>query len=50
MSEKGGDADVYKLYAIVVHVDILNASFFGHYICHVKDLVETGTELMTTRL
>ncbi|KAJ0091249.1 hypothetical protein Patl1_12663 [Pistacia atlantica] len=37
MSEEGGGADVYKLYAVVVHVDMLNASFFGHYICYVKD-------------
>ncbi|KAK9274043.1 hypothetical protein L1049_018857 [Liquidambar formosana] len=29
--------DVYKLYAVVVHVDMLNASFFGHYICYIKD-------------
>lgn len=29
--------DVYKLYAVVVHVDMLNASFFGHYICYTKD-------------
>ncbi|KAI9377943.1 hypothetical protein POPTR_018G009500v4 [Populus trichocarpa] len=37
MSEKGDGADVYKLYAVVVHVDMLNASFFGHYICYTKD-------------
>ena len=35
--ESGDDDDVYKLYAVVVHVDMLNASFFGHYICYVKD-------------
>ena len=38
MSDVGDDTDVYKLYAVVVHVDMLNASFFGHYICYVKDL------------
>ncbi|XP_057958289.1 ubiquitin carboxyl-terminal hydrolase 18 [Malania oleifera] len=37
MSEAGDGTDVYKLYAVVVHVDMLNASFFGHYICYVKD-------------
>ncbi|KAF9661996.1 hypothetical protein SADUNF_Sadunf18G0007300 [Salix dunnii] len=37
MSEKGDGTDVYKLYAVVVHVDMLNASFFGHYICYTKD-------------
>ncbi|CAN1184981.1 Ubiquitin carboxyl-terminal hydrolase 19 [Linum perenne] len=35
---KGDGTDVYKLYAVVVHVDMLNASFFGHYICYIKDL------------
>ncbi|KAK3210460.1 hypothetical protein Dsin_015166 [Dipteronia sinensis] len=37
MSEDGDGSDVYKLYAVVVHVDMLNASFFGHYICYIKD-------------
>lgn len=37
MSEGGDGRDVYKLYAVVVHVDMLNASFFGHYICYIKD-------------
>ncbi|CAF1861592.1 unnamed protein product [Brassica oleracea var. botrytis] len=33
----GKGSDVYKLYAVIVHLDMLNASFFGHYICYVKD-------------
>jgi len=37
MSEKQTKLPLYKLYAVVVHVDMLNASFFGHYICYVKD-------------
>ncbi|KAF5949591.1 hypothetical protein HYC85_011584 [Camellia sinensis] len=37
MSEVGDGNDVYKLYAVVVHVDMLNASFFGHYICYTRD-------------
>lgn len=37
MSEGGDRTDVYRLYAVVVHVDMLNASFFGHYICYIKD-------------
>ncbi|MBA0723053.1 hypothetical protein Golax_003669, partial [Gossypium laxum] len=36
-SEDGDDSNIYKLYAVVVHVDMLNASFFGHYICYTKD-------------
>ncbi|KAK7383417.1 hypothetical protein VNO78_29096 [Psophocarpus tetragonolobus] len=37
MSEAGDGSDVYKLYGVVVHIDMLNASFFGHYICYIKD-------------
>ncbi|CAL5390249.1 unnamed protein product [Camellia sinensis] len=37
MSEVGDGNDDYKLYAVVIHVDMLNASFFGHYICYTKD-------------
>ncbi|KAE8701580.1 Ubiquitin carboxyl-terminal hydrolase 19 [Hibiscus syriacus] len=37
MSEDGDDTNVYNLYAVVVHVDMLNASYFGHYICCTKD-------------
>ncbi|GMJ15819.1 hypothetical protein HRI_005251100 [Hibiscus trionum] len=37
MSEDEDDTNLYKLYAVVVHVDMLNASFFGHYICYTKD-------------
>ncbi|XP_029126755.1 ubiquitin carboxyl-terminal hydrolase 18 isoform X2 [Cajanus cajan] len=36
-SEAGYGYDIYKLYAVVVHIDMLNASFFGHYICYIKD-------------
>ena len=28
---------VYRLYALVVHLDIKNAAFSGHYICYVKN-------------
>lgn len=37
MSETSDGNDKYKLYAVVVHVDMLNASYFGHYICYTKD-------------
>ncbi|XP_012455330.1 ubiquitin carboxyl-terminal hydrolase 19 [Gossypium raimondii] len=37
MSGDGDDTNVYKLYAVVVHLDMLNASFFGHYICYTQD-------------
>lgn len=29
---------LYMLYAVVVHLDTLNASFSGHYVAYVKDL------------
>lgn len=29
---------LYMLYAVVVHLDTLNASFSGHYVSYVKDL------------
>lgn len=37
MSRGGEGSDVYRLYAVIVHLDMLNASFFGHYICYIKD-------------
>lgn len=38
MSGTGDEPPLYMLYAVVVHVDMLNASFFGHYVCYVKDM------------
>lgn len=29
---------LYVLYAVVVHLDTLNASFSGHYVCYVRNL------------
>ncbi|KAL4182054.1 hypothetical protein AMTRI_Chr12g274090 [Amborella trichopoda] len=37
MSRDNCGRDIYHLYAVVVHIDMLNASFFGHYICYTKD-------------
>uniref|UniRef100_A0A0D3H1D6 ubiquitinyl hydrolase 1 n=1 Tax=Oryza barthii TaxID=65489 RepID=A0A0D3H1D6_9ORYZ len=38
MSPKADDTSpVYSLYAVVVHHDIMNAAFSGHYVCYVKD-------------
>lgn len=28
---------MYQLYAVIVHKDVMNASFSGHYVCYVKD-------------
>ncbi|KAG6591695.1 Ubiquitin carboxyl-terminal hydrolase 16, partial [Cucurbita argyrosperma subsp. sororia] len=27
---------IYRLYAVVVHLDVMNSSFSGHYVCYVK--------------
>uniref|UniRef100_A0A0D9X8Y3 ubiquitinyl hydrolase 1 n=1 Tax=Leersia perrieri TaxID=77586 RepID=A0A0D9X8Y3_9ORYZ len=38
MSSKSDDTSpVYSLYAVVVHQDVMNAAFSGHYVCYVKD-------------
>ncbi|KAG6516288.1 hypothetical protein ZIOFF_026743 [Zingiber officinale] len=28
----------YKLYSVVVHLDVMNAAFSGHYVCYVKNI------------
>lgn len=33
----GDKSPLYSLYAVVVHLDIMNASFSGHYVCYVKN-------------
>ncbi|PIA56317.1 hypothetical protein AQUCO_00700565v1 [Aquilegia coerulea] len=38
MSGKSDKSPVYKLYGVVVHVDVMNAAFSGHYVCYVKNL------------
>ena len=36
MSGTRDKAAVYNLYAVVVHLDVMNAAFSGHYVCYVK--------------
>ncbi|XP_008802270.2 ubiquitin carboxyl-terminal hydrolase 18-like [Phoenix dactylifera] len=36
MSGTDDKSPVYRLYAVVVHLDIMNASFSGHYVCYVR--------------
>ncbi|XP_021895044.1 ubiquitin carboxyl-terminal hydrolase 15 [Carica papaya] len=38
MTRSGDIPPLYMLYAVVVHLDTLNASFSGHYVSYVKDL------------
>ncbi|GJN03802.1 hypothetical protein PR202_ga21282 [Eleusine coracana subsp. coracana] len=37
MSANNDYSPVYSLYAVVVHQDVMNAAFSGHYVCYVKD-------------
>lgn len=36
MSGTNDKSPVYRLYAVVVHLDVTNAAFSGHYVCYVK--------------
>ncbi|KAL4197256.1 hypothetical protein AMTRI_Chr04g187370 [Amborella trichopoda] len=38
MTGESDKSPLYKLYAVVVHLDIMNASFSGHYVCYVRSL------------
>lgn len=38
MSSTSDMSPVYRLYGVVVHLDIMNASFSGHYVCYVKNI------------
>ncbi|KAL5714276.1 ubiquitinyl hydrolase 1 [Ranunculus cassubicifolius] len=38
MSGKSDKSHEYRLYGVVVHVDVRNAAFSGHYVCYVKNL------------
>ncbi|KAL2349027.1 hypothetical protein Fmac_003027 [Flemingia macrophylla] len=38
MSGTKDKSPLYSLYAVVVHLDIMNASFSGHYVCYVKNI------------
>ncbi|XP_072977835.1 ubiquitin carboxyl-terminal hydrolase 17-like [Typha angustifolia] len=37
MSGTDDKSPVYRLYGVVVHIDVMNAAFSGHYVCYVKD-------------
>jgi ubiquitin carboxyl-terminal hydrolase 36/42 len=37
MSGEGDKPPLYHLYAVVVHLDVSNASDSGHYICYIKN-------------
>lgn len=31
------DLAIYRLYGVVVHLDTMNTTFSGHYVCYVKN-------------
>ncbi|TXG60104.1 hypothetical protein EZV62_014677 [Acer yangbiense] len=37
MSGSNDKSAVYSLYAVVVHLDVMDAAFSGHYVCYVKN-------------
>ncbi|CAN4122377.1 unnamed protein product [Withania somnifera] len=38
MSGTSDKSPVYQLYGVVVHLDVMNAAFSGHYVCYVRNL------------
>ena len=38
MSGTSDKSPIYSLYGVVVHLDIMNAAFSGHYVCYVKNI------------
>ncbi|CAL5204609.1 unnamed protein product [Lathyrus oleraceus] len=38
MSGSSDKTPIYRLYGVVVHLDIMNASFSGHYVCYLKNI------------
>ncbi|GLJ38124.1 hypothetical protein SUGI_0776120 [Cryptomeria japonica] len=50
MSGTADEPPLYMLYAVIVHLDMLNASFFGHYVCYVKDLHGTWYKIDDTEV
>ncbi|KAE9458809.1 hypothetical protein C3L33_09237, partial [Rhododendron williamsianum] len=37
MSGTSDKSPIYRLYGVVVHLDIMNAAFSGHYVCYIKN-------------
>ncbi|CAN6542874.1 unnamed protein product [Malus baccata var. baccata] len=37
MSSTSDKSPIYRLYGVVVHLDIMNSAFSGHYVCYVRN-------------
>ncbi|KAH7849246.1 hypothetical protein Vadar_015133 [Vaccinium darrowii] len=38
MSGTSDKSPIYRLYGVVVHLDVMNSAFSGHYVCYVKTI------------
>ncbi|KAG5223345.1 hypothetical protein OIU76_002049 [Salix suchowensis] len=38
MSGTSDKSSIYRLYGVIVHLDVMNAAFSGHYVCYVKNI------------
>ncbi|XWS25369.1 hypothetical protein CRYUN_Cryun27aG0062900 [Craigia yunnanensis] len=45
MSGTSDKSPIYRLYGVVVHLDIMNAAFSGHYVCYVKNVQNKWFEI-----
>lgn len=37
MSSRSDKSPVYRLYGVIVHLDVMNAAFSGHYVCYIRN-------------
>lgn len=37
MSGTSDKSPIYRLFGVIVHLDVENAAFSGHYVCYVKN-------------
>ena len=37
MSSRSDKSPEYRLYGVIVHLDVMNAAFSGHYVCYIRN-------------
>uniref|UniRef100_A0A6N2MGW4 USP domain-containing protein n=1 Tax=Salix viminalis TaxID=40686 RepID=A0A6N2MGW4_SALVM len=45
MSGTSDKSPIYRLYGVIVHLDVMNAAFSGHYVCYVKNIQNKWFEI-----
>ncbi|KAJ6335437.1 hypothetical protein OIU78_012132 [Salix suchowensis] len=45
MSGTSDKSPIYRLYGVIVHLDVMNAAFSGHYVCYVKNMQNKWFEI-----